>query len=143
MAQGTTRMQLDLTATGVGAGALTADLTIDPVAAPGAAINGSWVASRDGHPAPPLPAVGACQDRLPRPAPLAVSVRRDGGADIIAVAATIGGDRRPVQNALVIAPGGPYRTDADGETRLPLTPAGTRTVTVIAGDTFLPAQVTQ
>jgi hypothetical protein len=59
----------------------------------------------------------------------------------VTVEADVAGDVRSVQNAVIHAPGGPYRTDASGQARLPRTAPGARRVTVTAGDTFVPVAV--
>jgi hypothetical protein len=143
MANRTSRFQFDVRVSGAHTGELKADLTVNVAAQPLPTMTGTFTARYDGHEAPPLPPLGPCYDKLPVAVPLRATITRTAAHDVVTVDADIAGDVRPVQNAVIHAPGGPYRTDASGQAELPLTAPGARSVTVTAGDTFVPVSVSK
>jgi len=130
----------DVTVTGAHTGRLVADLAINNNASPLPQMSGTFSATYDGRTAPPLPALGPCYSRLPRPTPLTVRALRRGAAVQLRVSADMDGDIRPVLRALVRSGATTASTDAAGRATLTL-PAGRRTILVTAGSTFLARRV--
>jgi hypothetical protein len=128
--------------TGAHTGSLDADMTIDnsiTAAHPVPTKTGRYVAVYDGKTAPPLPTVGPCYSRLPKPNALRLTLARAGGTVRATVRANIAGDARPVQGAVVRLAGRTATTDRHGRATLRTTAGGTATAT--AGPTFTPARV--
>jgi hypothetical protein len=133
-------LKADVAVTGRHSGNLVMDLRVDNAARPLPTLNGSLRAVYDGKTAPPLPPLGACYDRQPKPAPLRLDLVRAGRAVRARVSADIYGDVRPVMNATLVAGGLRVKTNARGEAVLAAPREGPVEVTATAGDTFLPAR---
>lgn len=93
---------------------------------------GSWETIYDGVKAPALPVVGPCYDALPGKAPLTITSSEVDGQIKITVTASINGDTRPVQNAVIRYNEKSVKTDEKG---IAFIPSGSQ-FTVNAGDTF-------
>lgn len=93
---------------------------------------GSWETIYDGVKAPALPTVGPCYDALPGKAPLTITRSEVNGQIKIIVTASVNGDKRPVQNAVIRYDGKSIKTDVQG---IAFIPSGSQ-FTVNAGDTF-------
>jgi hypothetical protein len=134
-------LKADVTVSGAHTGRLRVDLVVDNNHKPLPAKTGTFAATYDGKTAPPLPELGQCYAKLPKPAPLALRARAAGGRMRATVTATIAGDRRPVQSAVVRVGGRSARTNSAGHATLAVG-RGRHTITASAGDTFRPARVT-
>lgn len=127
----------DVTVSGEHAGRLQMDLALDN-AARIPTMQGTINAVYDGKAAPPLPVLGPCYDKLPKPSPLSLNVTRNGRRVRAVVTADVYGDVRPVAGAVVQAGAVISRTDEHGAVTfmLPRTDDSVD-VTATAGDTFL------
>lgn len=113
-----------------------------PAGQPGLAKTGTINTVYKGNAIPPLPAVGACYDSLPKPSALILKASANGAGVVVNVTANVYGDVRPVHNAVVTMGGVQVKSDKSGNAAFSATPSGTYTVSATAGDTFLPASTT-
>jgi len=135
-------LKADVTVTGAHTGRLRADLVVDNNHKPLPAKTGTFAATYDGKAAPPLPELGQCYSRLPKPTPLTVQARAAGGRVRVTVTADIAGDRRPVRGAVVRVGARRARTNGAGRATLSGIGSGRHTITASAGDTFRAAHST-
>ena len=130
----------DVVVSGRHTGSLQMDMRIDNSVRPLPDMSGTISAVYDGRPAPPLPQLGPCYDRLPQPSPLRLEVRRIGGSAVANVTADVYGDIRPVMNAILRYGDYTVTTDARGQAQLPVSSGEAGEIVVSAGDTFVPAR---
>jgi hypothetical protein len=133
-------LKSDLAVTGHHTGRMLMDLKIDNAARPLPVLSGTLSAVYDGRTAPPLPPLGACYDKQPKPTPLRLDWARAGGAVRAKVTADIAGDVRPVMNATLRVGTRVVKTNARGEAEFVAPKDSDTEVVATAGDTFLPAR---
>jgi hypothetical protein len=132
----------DVAVSGEHSGNLKMDLKLDNNIRPVPAKTGTITAIYDGKTAPPLPEVGPCYDKLPKPSPLRLEATRAGNELQATVTADVYGDVRPVAGAVVQAGAASARTDASGVAIIKVAgDSGNLAVTATAGDTFIPATI--
>jgi hypothetical protein len=130
----------DVVVSGEHRGHLEMDLKFDNSAKPVPLKEGTLRAVYDGKVAPPIPELGPCYDKLPKPSPLRLDASRKGNQLRATVTADVYGDVRPVSGATVRVGEVSARTNAVGVATIDLGDrGGVFTVTAEAGDTFLPA----
>jgi len=120
---GHSTIKINIKLSGKHTGSMVADMTDG---------TGSWETIYDGVKAPALPVIGPCYDALPGKAPLTITSSEVDGQIKITVTASINGDTRPVQNAVIRYNEKSVKTDEKG---IAFIPSGSQ-FTVNAGDTF-------
>ena len=134
------KLAADVRVSGEHDGSLEMDLKLDNAAKPLPLKEGTITAIYDGKPAPALPNLGPCYEKLPRPSPLRLDLSQKGNQVHAAVTADIDGDVRPVAGALVQLGQQSARTGVSGMARIDgVDVSGQVTATAVAGDTFAPA----
>lgn len=132
----------DVAVSGEHTGSLKMDLQLDNNVRPLPTKAGTITAVYDGNAAPPLPDLGPCYDKLPKPSPLRLEATRAGNQLRATVTADVYGDVRPVAGAVVQAGAASARTDASGVAIIKVDgDSGNLAVTATAGDTFIPATI--
>lgn len=94
---------------------------------------GTWETIYDGVTSPALPAVAPCYSNLPSKNPIIINTQEFFGKLKVTVTASIEGDTRPIQNAVITFANKKVKTNAQGIAYLPVG----STFTVAAGDTFI------
>jgi hypothetical protein len=123
--------------TGRHKGSLVENLTIGPAGADGLpTLSGGVRAVYDGKKAPSLPKLGACPAQLPTRSAVSAAASRSGSKVSVSVSATIAGDHRPLSGAIVNLGSTKATTNTKG---LAVLHGSGNTVSIDAGDTFLPA----
>jgi hypothetical protein len=131
------RLSGSVTVSGDHTGRFEMDLALDN-AAKLPVKQGTISAVYDGKAAPPLPDLGPCYDKLPKPSPLTLDVTRKGSRVLAIVTADVYGDVRPVAGAIVRAGSTSSRTDENGAATITLPETGGSVdITASAGDTFI------